>query len=491
MYRSNIPIKRNNFLSNTKPQEKEKENQNNRPNDEKKDLENSNLSARSINEINYLEKKGVLDWDSNDSQQSDGEKIKKNRENFLEELNKNFLVEHTPNLNDKKESKKTLNQSLDSSKDKIEKKQPSVKKIEKKESFSNLEEEKKKRVAELTELNKKEKNLEKKLEDLTKSINSKASEIKSLESEESKKNKVLYDKDKEILKKLHELQELEAKFAQLNEKNKNREKDVQHTGNPVPLMESSREKNDLDDYDQEKVRKLQKISKKMLCFFYIEQDKKNKVLLKGKGVNIPCLEKNRYTQNLLKTQKKCDLMIYLEKPSRTLIYVVLLRKPDIKVLKHSFDLRALFKGPKLTDEVIQTTFKSVMNEIFGTLILLENKRFCIEEFLLLNQTGKPIVLGDKYELFYQNPIFSKVSFKQIVEKKGPNSEELESQINLNRKKIEEMKKFEELNRLEEEKKALENEVKARKEAKLEELRRLEELKKSEEKAAELASFSII
>ena len=290
--------------------------------DKKKELDNSNLSARSGTEINFLEKKGVLDWESDDSVLSEGEKIKKNRENFLENLNKNMQKIEFEKLNEKMnftldiDSKNNLNNDPKNSnnykndrKNSLNKKEqkynPSIIKetldlkeneskkmleelennrlLEEKNRLEKLDHEKQARFAELNELNKKEKGLEKKLEDLTKAISAKSTEIKSLESEENRKNKLIYDQDKEILKKIQELQELEARFAELKQ--------------PKPLINDSNFP-ELTTLQKQKLLKIQGIIKKVLCFFYIEKQKTNKIIVKGKDVLFPCLERNRYTKSL-------------------------------------------------------------------------------------------------------------------------------------------------------------------------------------------------
>lgn len=458
------------------------ENQEKLAKNEKKDLENSNLSGRSATEINFLEKKGVLDWDSDSSHRSEGEKIKRNRENFLEELNKNLqkIEDSVP----KKPEAKKVDESFEQSQEKL------AKKLEKQASVQKLEEEKKRKAGELSDLSKREKTLEKKLDELNKAISNKAQEIKTLDSEENRKNKILYDKDKEILKKMQELKDLEAKFKAFSEKSKEK---AQNSANILPLMDTSREPKEIfSDLEDEKIKKLQRIARKLLCFFYLERDKRNKILMKAKGVLFPCLEKNKYTRSLLKNQRKCDLLVYFEKPTRLLHYILLVKQPKICIFQHCVDLQAIFKDKtKLSEEIVENSFKNFMNELFGCLILLENKRLCVESFLLVNQTAKALNLTEKIELFYVNPLNSRLKFREIVEKKGPDSVELQSQIDLNRQKLEEMKRFEELARLEEERKALEKELIAKKEAKLQELKLLEEMKKKEEKDAEIASFLLI
>lgn len=449
----------------------------------KKDLENSNLSGGSATEINFLEKKGLLDWDSDSSQKSEGEKLKKNRENFLEELNKNLLRKEDDSFNERKPEKPQF-----SAKDQ----EIAAKKLEKQASFQKLEEEKRRKAGEVSDLSRKEKNLEKKLEELSKDINKKAQEIKSLDSEENRKNKILFDKDKEILKKTQELKELEAKFkafSEKNEKNKENKEKAQNSANILPLMDTSREPKELlSEFEDEKIKKIQKSVRKLLCFFYIERDKRNKILMKAKGVLFPCLEKNKYTRSLLKSQRKCDLLVFFEKPTRFLRYLLLVKKPEIRVFLHSFDLQALFKEKaRISQENLENVVKSFINELYSCLILLENKRLCIEAFILPSQTAKALNLSEKFEVFYVNPLQSQLKFVQKIEKKGPDSAELQSQIDLNRQKLDEMKKFEELAKIEEEKKFLEKELREKREEKLKELRVLEDLRRKEEKDAEIAS----
>ena len=470
-------------------------------------LENSNLSVRSSNEINFLEKKGVLDWDSDASDHSEGEKIKKTRQNFLDELNKN--IENTLK-NEKKEEKtvKTDNNAEIMKKNEIQAKNEKIgEKPLKKEEFvaeaeklTKLNEEKQQKTLEINELSRKGKNLEKKLEDLNKEISSKSTEIKSLESEENRKNKVLYDQDKEILKKIQDLQELEARQNQLKQKIEAVEREKSEK-----TMLIDEKPTNYSENERKKIVKIQHILKKTKNFYYVEKNKMNQVLLKAKGFLIPILEKNRYTNNLLKSQKKCDLLVYFEKPSRCLNYRILVLKPFINIFEHSFDMKGVFGVKKLKNEDIMKIFKVLVNEILGYLILLENKRLCLEEFILKGG-GKPIAINATYELVYGDPIYSRVCIRESGEKtkksakfneflyffiankpKEPDPLELESQINENREKIEKLKKFEELARLEEEKRTLEREIQLKKEAKLQELKFLQEQKIQEEKEALNAS----
>ena len=447
---------------------------------EKKEEDNSNLSARSENEINFLEKKGLLDWDSDLSDFSEGERIKKNRENFLEDLNKNmFSKENTkknelkikekneeipkekneeipkkthekfeknaekfeknqekkpeknqeknqekkPEKNQEKKPEKNQEKKPEKNPEKLEKNQEkpdknqekkplevykSEEKLEKphKEEISKLKEEKLQKTAELQELNKKEKTLEKKLEDLNKAVSAKAQEIKSLESEENRKNKLLYDQDKEILKKVQELQELEVRQKALKLKfNENTDKSLL-------LKEISKENENYSENEIKKIVKIQQIMKKMMSFFYVERQKTNKILMKAKGVFFPILERNRYTKNLLKSQKKCDLLVFFKKPERILSYKVIIMKPFINVFEHCFEMKLVFKEKRINNEEIIKLFKGLVNEILGNLILLENKRLCLEEFIVNGQEERSVALGDKYELFYLGPINSKIAMKE-------------------------------------------------------------------------------
>lgn len=433
MIRKNSAIKKNNFLANTNSNNNKTELPVNlslfkTTHERKKDLDNSNLSARSGTEINFLEKKGVLDWESDDSGLSEGEKIKKNREKFLENLNKNMQKDEFEKLNEKMtftldiDSKNNLNDnynrniinkteksnslpldkgSIDlkvyESKKKLEELEK-IRLLEEKGKLEKLDNEKQTKSNEIMELNKKEKNLEKKLENLMNAISAKSTEIKSLESEENRKNKLIYDQDKEILKKIQELQELEVRFADLQQ--------------PKALINESSFPG-LTTLQLQKLVKLQGIMKKVFCFSYIEKQKTNKVLVKGKDVLFPCLERNRYTKSLLKSQRKCDLLIFFEKPTRFLKYIVLIKKPSIDVYQHCFNMKEILKEKKPSLDLIQTLCKTIMNELNGCLILLENKRLCLEEFIVNNKNNLKITFAEKYELIYLNPIYSKIIGKVI------------------------------------------------------------------------------
>jgi len=390
-----------------------------------------------------------LDWDSDLSDFSEGERIKKNRQNFLEDLNKNMFSKENPKKNDQKSKpkenmkekpqeipKKTQEKPVIEKNDKKpernqEKPEKNDKKPEinqeksernreknsfeiinseekpKKEELSKLKEEKLQKTAELQELNKKEKTLEKKLEDLNKAVSIKAQDIKSLESEENRKNKLLYDQDKEILKKVQELQELETRQKALKLKF-----DDENADKILLFNEKTKENENYSKKQIENIVKIQQIMKKMLSFFYVEKQKTNKILMKAKGVLFPILERNRYTKNLLKSQKKCDLLVFFKKPERVLSYKVIIMKPFINVFEHCFEMKGIFKEKKINNDEILKVFKGLVNEILANLILLENKRLCLEEFIVRGQEDRSIALGEKYELFYLGPINSKIALKE-------------------------------------------------------------------------------
>lgn len=472
-------------------------------------MENSNISSRSDNEINFLEKKGLLDWDSEASAGSDSEKIKKNRENFLGELAKaqkgsekkpEVEIKPQPKLK-KEEPKDNKPQSIHESPQKeaplkeappkeapikeqpkppikeTPSKPPAIKEedLEKqKEALSKLNEEKQLKANELTELSKKNKNLEKRLDDLGKQITAKAQEIKGLESEESRKNKLLYDQDKEILKKVQELQALEARLAELQK--------LPLTASPIKTENHSYSASQIM-----KIVRIQSMMRKTLHFFNVERQKTNKILAKPAWTLFPSLEKNQYTKNLLKAQRKVKFLVYLSKPSKRLVFAVLSPKPILALFEHSFDLSEIFRKFR-PESPILGTIQEMLPELNNCLVILENKRLCLEDFLINRGKGQALeIVAGKYEVSYLDPVHSKVKYTKET-KKGPDPVELENQINLNRRKLEDMKKQEELSKLEEERRKLEAEVIQKKEEKLRELKRLEEQKKLEEKESILASF---
>ena len=446
-----------------------------------------------------------MDWDSEASAGSDSEKIKKNRENFLGELAKAQKDnEPKPQPKPKKEeANKDKPQSVHESPKKEApppiketpikeppptKEQPKPIKetpiqapaikeqdVEKqKEALSKMNEEKQLKANELTELSKKNKNLEKRLDDLGKQIATKAQEIKGLESEESRKNKLLYDQDKEILKKVQELQALEARLLELQK---------------LPLT-ASPTKTDSHNYSAIQIMKIvriQSMMRKTLHFFNVERHKTNKILAKPAWTLFPSLEKNQYTKNLLKAQRKVKFLVYLSKPSKRLVFAVLSPKPVLAIFEHSFDLSEIFRKFR-PESPILGTLQEMLPELNNCLVILENKRLCLEDFVINRGKGQALeIVGGKYEVSYLNPVHSRVKYSKET-KKGPDPVELENQINLNRRKLEEMKKQEELAKLEEERRKLEAEVIQKKEEKLRELKRLEEQKKLEEKESIIASF---
>ena len=450
-----------------------------------------------------------MDWDSEASAGSDSEKIKKNRENFLGELAKAQKgseikpeAETKPQPKPKKDESKDKPQSVNESPQKEAPKEtpmkeapikeqpkpiketpsqaPAIKEqdLEKqKEALSKLNEEKQVKANELTELSKKNKNLEKRLDDLGKQIASKAQEIKGLDSEESRKNKLLYDQDKEILKKVQELQALEARLADLQK---------------LPLT-ASPTKTDSHNYSAIQIMKIvriQSMMRKTLHFFNVERHKTNKILSKPAWTLFPSLEKNQYTKNLLKAQRKVKFLVYLSKPSKRLVFAVLSPKPILALFEHSFDLSEIFRKFR-PESPILGSLQEMLPELNNCLVILENKRLCLEDFLINRGKGQALeIVGGKYEVSYLDPVHSRVKYSKET-KKGPDPVELENQINLNRRKLEEMKKQEELGKLEEERRKLEAEVIQKKEEKLRELKRLEEQKKLEEKESILASFLIV
>ena len=82
---------------------------------------------------------------------------------------------------------------------------------------------------------------------------------------------------------------------------------------------------------------------------------------------------------------------------------MLIKKPTISIYQHCFNLK----------EILKTLCKTAMNELNGCLILLENKRLCLEEFIVHNKNNLKINFAEKYELVYLNPIYSKIVWKVI------------------------------------------------------------------------------
>lgn len=455
----------------------------------------------------------MLDWDSEGSAGSENDKIKKNRVNFLEDLTKTqkniekpisppppSIIQDVPPIQETKKpeipvkkeqitkeiSQNALkndpnnNQNPKLEAQNLTNKQNSNKipdiVVMEKEALIKLNEEKQQKSNELTEMSKKGKTLEKNLEDLSKKISNKAQEIKSLESEENRKNKVLYDQDKEILKKVQELQALEAKLAEL-----------QNT--PITTSIDKTDSLLFSSNQIQKIVRIQQIMRKVLHFFNVQRQKNFKVMAKPAWTLFPSLEKNQYTKSLLKVQRKCKFMIYLSKPSRKLIYAIFCSKPIILFFEHSFDLSEIFKKFKPNSPIL-SILQEMLPELNNCLIILENKRLCLEEFLINKQKNQGIeIVSDKYEVFFMDPIHSKIKYAKEL-KKGADSMELENQININRRKLEEMKKLEELSKLEDERKKLEVEVLQKKEEKMRDLKKLEEQKNQEEKEANFASFSV-